>query len=231
MLISIWPLAVRKAHEEVEVSLQISRVTLDDVMRCALQELLGRGEPISPSKGECRELRGVFLEITNPRARLSRSESRGQAFSCLGELCWYLSGANELEFIEYYIPKYRDFAEEGILFGAYGPRLLKMRSVTNQLENIISLLKRKPSSRQAVVQFFNAEDIVDEHKDVPCTTTIQFLLRSNRLEIITSMRSNDIYLGFPHDVFFLHNDSRACCAKIECRARNIPPYRGKPASI
>ena len=86
------------------MSLLISRVTLDDVMRCALQELLGRGEPVSPSKGDCRELRGVLLEITNPRARLSRSESRGQAFSCLGELCWYLSGANELEFIEYYIP-------------------------------------------------------------------------------------------------------------------------------
>ena len=170
-------------------------------MRCALQELLGRGEPISPSKGDCRELRGVLLEITNPRARLSRSESRGQAFSCLGELCWYLSGANELEFIEYYIPKYCEFAEKGILFGAYGPRLLKMRGVTNQLENIISLLKRKPSSRQAVVQFFNAEDIVVEHKDVPCTTTIQFLLRSNRLEVITSMRSNDVYLGLPHDVF------------------------------
>ncbi len=183
------------------MSLLISRVTLDDVMRSALQELFGRGEPVSPSKGDCRELRAVLLEITNPRARLSRSESRGQAFSCLGELCWYLSGANELEFIEYYIPKYRDFAEEGILFGAYGPRLLKMRGVTNQLENIISLLKRKPSSRQAVVQFFNAEDIVHEHKDIPCTTTVQFLLRNNRLEVITTMRSNDVYLGLPHDVF------------------------------
>ena len=183
------------------MSLLISRVTLDDVMRCALEELLARGEPVSPSKGDCRELRGVLLEITNPRARLSRSESRGQAFSCLGELCWYLSGANELEFIEYYIPKYREFAENGILFGAYGPRLLEMRGVTNQLENIISLLKRKSSSRQAVIQLFDAEDIIHEHKDIPCTSTIQFLLRSNCLEMITTMRSNDVYLGLPHDVF------------------------------
>ena len=112
-----------------------------------------------------------------------------------------LSGANELEFIEYYIPKYREFAEDGILFGAYGPRLLGMRGIINQLENIISLLKRKPSSRQAVVQLFDTEDIVEKHKDVPCTSTIQFLLRSDRLETITSMRSNDVYLGLPHDVF------------------------------
>ena len=183
------------------MSLLISKATLDDVMRCALEELIDRGEPVSPSKGDCRELRGVLLEITNPRARLSRSESRGQAFSCLGELCWYLSGTNELEFIEYYIPKYRAFAEDGILFGAYGPRLLEMRGVTNQLENIVLLLNRKPSSRQAVVQLFDAEDIVEEHKDVPCTSTIQFLLRSDGLEMITTMRSNDVYLGLPHDVF------------------------------
>ena len=170
-------------------------------MRCALEKLLTKGELVSPSKGNCRELRGVLLEITNPRARLSRSESRGQAFSCLGELCWYLRGANELEFIEYYIPKYREFAEEGILFGAYGPRLMRRRGKTNQLENIISLLKHKSSSRQAVVQLFDAEDIVGEHKDVPCTSTMQFLLRNDCLELITNMRSNDVYLGFPHDVF------------------------------
>ena len=81
------------------MSLLISRVTLDDVMRCALEELLDRGEPVSPSKGDCRELRGVLLEITNPRARLSRSESRGQAFSCLGELCWYLRVCSKKKFL------------------------------------------------------------------------------------------------------------------------------------
>ena len=31
------------------------------------------------------ELRGVTLQLTNPRARLSRSESRGKVFSALGE--------------------------------------------------------------------------------------------------------------------------------------------------
>ena len=91
--------------------------------------------------------------------------------------------------------------KNGILFGAYGPRLLGVRGVTNQLENIVLLLKGKPSSRQAVIQLFDAEDIVDKHKDVPCTSTIQFLLRSDGLEMITTMRSNDVYLGLPHDVF------------------------------
>lgn len=36
---------------------------------------------------------------------------------------------------------------------------------------------------------------------MPCTTTLQFLLREGRLHIIATMRSNDAYLGLPHDVF------------------------------
>lgn len=185
----------------VHLSLIFAKDTLDDIMRCALDAIMTNGEPISPSKGDCHELRGVLLEIANPRARLSRSESRGQAFSCLGEFCWYLSGANELDFIEYYIPKYRHFAESGVLFGAYGPRLLHMRGAVNQLETVFRLLQCKPSSRQAVIQLFNAEDILNHHKDVPCTSSLQFFIRNDHLELLTIMRSNDAYLGLPHDVF------------------------------
>ena len=185
----------------VRLSLTFAGDTLDDAMRLALDALMTRGESTSPSKGDCLELRGVLLEITNPRARLSRSESRGRAFSCLGEFCWYLSGTDELAFIEYYIPTYRHFSENGILFGAYGPRLLKMRGMTNQLESVFRLLNRKPSSRQAVIQLFNAEDIVDKHEDIPCTCSLQFFVRNDRLELVTNMRSNDAYLGLPHDVF------------------------------
>ena len=184
-----------------KVSLLIRKATIDDTMRRALEELLLRGESITPSKGNCRELRGVLLELTNPRARLSRSESRGNAFSSLGELCWYLSGSSDIKFIEYYIPSYRKFAENGILHGAYGPRLLKMRGVINQINNVISILKRKRSSRRAIMQLFNAEDVIEEHKDIPCTCTFQFLIRSDHLEMITNMRSNDAYVGLPHDVF------------------------------
>lgn len=37
--------------------------------------------------------------------------------------------------------------------------------------------------------------------DVPCTCTLQFLNRSDGLELVTYMRSNDVYRGLPHDVF------------------------------
>src|SRR5450759_4353018 len=70
-----------------------------------------------------------------------------------------------------------------------------------QIDNVINLLKKKSESRQAVIQLFDASDIVEVHKDIPCTCTLQFLIRQRRLNMITNMRSNDAFLGLPHDIF------------------------------
>ena len=174
--------------------------TLDDVMHSVIEKIISNGEHIYPSKGECTELTGVLLEITNSRARLSRTETRGKPFSCLGELCWYLAGNNELDFISYYIPDYTCYADGEEIFGGYGPRLYHFRGL-NQIANVTDLLRRKPFSRQAVIQLFDAEDIVEEHKDIPCTCVLQFFVRHGSLHMVTYMRSNDVHLGLPHDIF------------------------------
>lgn len=165
-----------------------------------LQKLYARGDRILPSKGEAIELRGVLIEIAEPRARLSRTESRGKPFSCLGELCWYLSGTNHIGPISYYLPSYEESAEGCRVYGGYGPRLMNWER-HNQIAAITTLLRRKRDSRQAVIQLFDRKDLRRAHRDIPCTCTIQCLVRSDRLEMITYMRSNDIYLGLPHDVF------------------------------
>ena len=139
--------------------------TLDDVMRSVIEELLAHGDRVRPSRGWTAELTGVLLEITDPRARLSRTETRGKPFSCLGELCWYLVETNDLKFISYYLPEYRKDAEGDVIFGGYGPRLFDYRGL-NQVANVIDLLRRKPASRQAVIQLFDADDIAEEHKDL-----------------------------------------------------------------
>ena len=36
---------------------------------------------------------------------------------------------------------------------------------------------------------------------MPCTTTLQFFVRDELLHLIVTMRSNDAYIGLPHDVF------------------------------
>jgi thymidylate synthase len=181
-----------KAHFEAE--------TLDDAMAVIFREILENGDTARPTKGANREITGILLEVTNPRARLSLTETRSRLFSAIGEFCWYLAGASDLEFIEYYLSRYADFAEDGTIFGAYGPRLFHWRN-TNQLKNVTRILREGPDSRRAVIQLFDAEDIIVRHKDVPCTCTLQFLVRGDRLNLVTYMRSNDAFIGLPHDFF------------------------------
>ena len=173
-------------------------LTLDDLMRDVIEDLLKQGAEISPSKGKARELVGAMLTLRNPRARLSLTETRGKLFSCLGELFWYLSGEGGVEQIAYYLPRYGKLAEDDQLWGAYGPRLL---GLGGQLGRVVKILKDKRDSRQAVVQLFDQQDIAEIHKDVPCTCTLQFMLRRGKLHLIVYMRSNDAVLGLPHDVF------------------------------
>ena len=181
---------------------QLVAETLDDLLHKVFQKVLQSGERVSATKGGNIELSGVVLELRNPLARLSRTETKGTVFSCLGETLWYLAGSDQLNFVKYYIKTYGKYAEpDGSVHGAYGPRLLNMRNRTNQIDNVIKLLKKKPSSRQAVVQLFNAEDLQKKYNDIPCTCTIQFLIRKGRLNAIVHMRSNDAFLGLPHDVF------------------------------
>jgi thymidylate synthase len=180
---------------------RFSGTILDDLLSKVFPKILSSKTRITPSRGPARELFGVLLELDLPRARLSRSETRGKPFSCLGELLWYLSHDNKLDFIRYYIPAYDDETEDGeTVHGGYGPRIFAQRG-HDQLQNVINTLKSGSESRRAVIQLFNAEDIARRYQEVPCTCTIQFMVRQKRLHMLTTMRSNDAFKGLPHDIF------------------------------
>ena len=177
--------------------------TLDDILKKVLEKLLKSSVKVKATRGENRELIGVNIQLNNPRARLSHTEGKGKVFSAIGELLWYLSGTDKLRFIEYYLPHYgNDNSDDGkTVRGAYGPRLFNARGEINQIDNVLNLLREKPQSRRAVIQLFDASDIQGKFKEIPCTCTLQFLNRNNKLDLVVSMRSNDAYLGFSHDVF------------------------------
>ncbi|QYJ67720.1 thymidylate synthase [Flavobacterium litorale] len=177
-----------------------------------LNSLLDISTNVTASKGKNSEIFGVLLKLKNPLARISRTETKGKPFSALGELLWYLSGSNELSFIQYYIKYYSDCSDDGkTIQGAYGPRIFNMHDKFNQLENVIKLLKENPQSRRAVISLFDASDLEMFYdskenkrrlsKDIPCTCFLQFTVRSNKLNLYVSMRSNDAYVGLPHDIF------------------------------
>src|SRR4051794_27028893 len=116
----------------------LSEETFDDLLRLVLKAIYAYGRPIEPKKGKALEIFGVLLELRNPRARLSRTESRGKIFSALGELCWYLAKTNALDFIRYYLKNYVKCADGDIVYGGYGPRLFNSDGY-DQVSNVTSL--------------------------------------------------------------------------------------------
>ena len=185
----------------MHILLYIKAATLDDLLSEVFDILVNSPNRIHPTKGKAREETGVLLELSNPRARLSQTETKGTIFSCLGELLWYLAYSNDLEFIKHYIPYYKKkiYKKGHPVSGAYGPRLKCMRG-HDQVKNVINIIK-KTDSRKAVIQLLNAEDISEDSSDTPCTCTLQFMNREGKLHMLTSMRSNDAFLGLSHDFF------------------------------
>lgn len=175
--------------------------SLDDLLRKVYRRLVRKNNVVSPTKGQTVEEFGNLLTLRNPLARLSRTETKGTVFSCLGEFLWYMSGSNSLEVIQHYIRDYDKYSDDGqTIHGAYGPRLFDKGGI-DQLAYVLGKLKSKPASRKAVIQLFDANDVVEHHEDVPCTCTLQFVARSNKLHLHVNMRSNDAFKGLPHDVF------------------------------
>lgn len=184
---------------------------IDDLMRAVFVRLLSDNRDnnrVVSNKGSSTEVFGALLRLSNPLGRLGRSVARSKVFSAIGELTWYLSGSNELAHIEHYIPAYRDFSDDKkILAGAYGPRIFAPARAQgygvfdDEWNRVITLLKDRAGSRNAVIQIYSNQDGRAAKMDIPCTCTLQFAIRRNRLEMHVHMRSNDAFLGLPHDIF------------------------------
>lgn len=161
------------------------------------KSLIVEGEPTNPRDLATKEIQNVMVHIKNPRSRIMNYRSRKIAYSfAIGEWLWCMQGREDLNMIKYYAPSYNRFSDDGlILNGAYGPRILR------GINKIIQLLKEDPNSRRAVIPIYDKKDVGLNSKDIPCTISLQFFIRKGKLNMITSMRSNDIFLGFPYDVF------------------------------
>ena len=70
-----------------------------------------------------------------------------------------------------------------------------------------------------MLQIFEASDTARRYKEVPCTLAMQFTLRRSRLDMLVTMRSQDAYLGLPHDIF--------SCTLQEILARSLEAQIGE----
>lgn len=148
----------------------------------------------------CGEILNAVTVIADPTRNIVSSPIRKMPMRyALGELLWYLSGSNRLEDIKQFSKAWDSLSDDGkTINSAYGYRIFEKFGF-NQWEHVKQLLTADPNSRQAVIHI--KEPNPAKTKDLPCTVCLQYFIRDGKLHATTYMRSNDIWLGFPYDVF------------------------------
>jgi thymidylate synthase len=118
----------------------------------------------------------------------------------VAETVWILSGT-DASWIYNYNERLRQYADDGVLRGAYGPRMRRWGGRVDQLYRVVEILKQDPDSRRAVIQLYDPALDAGGHRDVPCTLGYRFHIRHGRLHMSTSMRGQDVWIGLPYDLF------------------------------
>lgn len=174
----------------------------NDLYQIVCRDVLGNGQRAAPRGMATTELLAARLCLTQPRRRfvaVAPARRLNPAFA-VAEALWILSGSDE-SWIFDYNRSLEQFADDGRLQGAYGPRMRRWRGEVDQLDYVRRLLARDPDSRQAVIQLYDPQLDTRGNRDVPCTLNYRFLVRHGRLDMHTTMRSNDVWLGLPYDIF------------------------------
>jgi len=162
------------------------------VFKSAVTSILTDGKEVRPRGMLTKEISPATL-IVDPKKSLYFSPHRSLNFAFLfAENLWYLSGRADTHFLSYYNSNIKNFSEDGLHDGNYGSKII------SQIRYIVDTLTQDKDSRQAIISLWR--DNPRPSKDIPCTLTMQFLIRDGALNMYVQMRSNDIIWGSCYDV-------------------------------
>lgn len=167
---------------------------LNDAWLGVSERILRAGLPAVCRGRETLEILGAQSIVDMNRPVLSfLSRKLSYKFMC-AEAWWILSGGYRLDAHPLIEKNWKKYSDDGITTsGAYGPKIVP------QIPYIVNLLNSDPTSRQAVINIWRENP--EPAKDIACTTSTQFILREGVLHLIHTMRSSDIWLGYPYDIF------------------------------
>ena len=174
---------------------------LDSAWLYWYERLAGQKSEMSSRDGVVvGEILNAVTVISNPTKNVMRNRIRKLPMKyVIGEMLWYMSGNNNLSEIQKYTSAWDIMSDDGQTVNSNYGWCIRHKYGFDQWEYVRELLRKSPETRQAVIHIKTADN--KESKDVNCTVCLQFFIRDNKLHATVYMRSNDIWMGFPYDVF------------------------------
>lgn len=184
---------------------------IDKVYINTLTNIIENGNDVSCRGAETLELMGNQTIVNMAKPVLTIEERKLGYKFMVAEASWILKGDNRVSSIEKFSKTISSFSDnKEMFFGAYGPKVI------DQLSYICETLGETDRfSRQAYLNIWREQP--RKTKDVPCTIGLQWMIRDGKLHCFDTMRSSDIWLGWPYDVFNMSMISLAICLILRDR--------------
>lgn len=195
--------------------MDFSRIWID-----TLRDILTNGEEVSPRGKLTKEIlqRTITVDMRRPVLRVP-DRSLSYRFMA-AEAYWILSGDNRVATIAPYNSRIAEFSDDGeTFFGAYGPKIMA------QLDYVVEKLVEDPDTRQAGLTIWR--ECPPKTKDVPCTVAIFASIRNGLLNLHVFMRSSDVWLGVPYDVFNFSMLGHLICCRLNMNSFDAVVKPGK----
>jgi thymidylate synthase len=188
--------------------------SFSEVWKELLTNLLNKGQESCPRGQKTREILNVTIEVVEGRKNILYNVERDLNYRfMIAEWLWIQAGLSDVETLATYNSVMRNFSDDNIILsGAYGPRLAP------QWHYVITALNQ-PDSRQAVSVIWTPHPSYS--KDIPCTLTLQWLIRNSQLHCTINMRSSDVWLGLPYDYFTFSQLTNHLASLIEIEVGSI----------
>ena len=101
----------------------------------------------------------------------------------------------------------------------YGARMFDYSHSKNQIDDyIIPLLKNQPTSRRGIVVLYHPViDSKTDLKETPSLISIYFKIIDDKLIVTTLIRSNDMFIGWPANIYQVYLLQKYVAEKLEKR--------------
>jgi thymidylate synthase len=198
--------------------MEINNASALELWKSAIKYIKENGEDFTERSGRvCREVLRLEINLTGFSDILAPIETMSNSKK------WIYPKLQEIEGIMLEGTLSRSYIY------SYGERIFSYFDGLNKIDQIgdyvIPLLQKDPLSRRAVVNLWNpAKDARIDRKVVPGMICLDFKIRNGKLHLSTVVRSNDVFIGWPANIYQLFILGKFISEKLKVELGSISTF-------